>query len=46
VHNRVVHEIDNVLSPTENTVIESIAENKKFSLIHKALIVTSLEKEL
>ncbi|MDA3878927.1 MAG: fasciclin domain-containing protein, partial [Prolixibacteraceae bacterium] len=46
VHNGVLHEIDNVLSPTENTLIEAIAENKKFSLFHRALIVTGLDKEL
>lgn len=46
VHNGVIHTIDNVVSPTENTIVEAIAGDKDFSLFFKALIETGLDKQL
>lgn len=46
VHNGVIHQIDQVLSPTENNMVEAIAEEEKFSLYYKALIQTGLDREL
>ena len=46
VHNGVIHAIDHVISPTENTIVEAIAGNKKFSLFFSALIKTDLDKQL
>jgi uncharacterized surface protein with fasciclin (FAS1) repeats len=46
VHNGVIHEIDQVLSPTENSLVEAIADDEKFSLFYRALIATDLGKEL
>ena len=46
LHNGVVHTINKTLSPTENTLIEAIAANEKFSLFFEALIVTGLDQKL
>lgn len=46
VHNGLIHEIDGVISPTENNLIESIAQREKFSLFYSALRATGLDKEL
>ncbi|MDF1571123.1 MAG: fasciclin domain-containing protein [Bacteroidales bacterium] len=46
VHNGVVHTINKVLSPTENTLIEAIAADDDFSLFFEALIATGLDREL
>ena len=46
VHNGVIHTIDEVLSPTENSLIEAIAGDKKFSLFFKALMATGLDQRI
>ena len=46
VHNGVIHTISKVLSPTENTLVEAIAIEDKFSLFFEALMATALYKEL
>ncbi|MCW3807523.1 fasciclin domain-containing protein [Plebeiibacterium marinum] len=46
VHNGVIHKITEVLAPTENTIVEAIAANEKFSLFYEALAMTGLDQEL
>ncbi|MBN1186198.1 MAG: fasciclin domain-containing protein [Bacteroidales bacterium] len=46
VHNGVIHTLNGVLSPTENTLVEAIASESKFSLFFEALIATGLYEEL
>ena len=46
VHNGVVHEIDQVLSPTEYNLVEAIAKDSIFSLFYQALMITRLDKQL
>lgn len=46
VHNGVIHTIDHVISPTENTLVEAIGSNDKFSLFFDALIATGLDRQL
>lgn len=46
VHNGIIHEIDQVLSPTENSLVEAIAAEDKFSLFYNAVITTGLGNEL
>ncbi len=46
VHNGVIHTLDKVLSPTENTLVEAIATDDKFSLFFKALMETGLYQRL
>lgn len=46
VHNGVIHTLNLVLSPTENTIVEAIAKKDKFSLFFEALIATGLYEEL
>lgn len=46
VHNGLIHKIDKVISPTEYNLVESIAEEEKFSLFYTALRATGLDKEL
>ncbi|MDA3853146.1 MAG: fasciclin domain-containing protein, partial [Bacteroidales bacterium] len=45
-HNGIVHVIDHVISPTEYTLVEQIAKEKKFSLFSSALIATGLDKQI
>ncbi len=46
VHNGIIHTISKVLSPTENTLVEAIANEDKFSLFFEALLATGLYQEL
>lgn len=46
VHNGVLHQIDHVISPTENTLVEAIAQDDKFTLFYEALVATGLDKSL
>jgi hypothetical protein len=46
VHNGVIHSIREVLQPTENSVVEAIAEKPEFSLFMEALIATGLNEKL
>ncbi|MFA9390806.1 MAG: fasciclin domain-containing protein [Prolixibacteraceae bacterium] len=46
VHNGIVHAIDHMLAPTENTIVEAIAADKQFSLFFSALAATGLHEEL
>lgn len=46
VHNGIIHTIDKTLSPTENTLLEVIAEDEKFSLFFQALMETGLYERL
>lgn len=46
VHNGVIHTLDRALTPTENTLVEAIAANDKFSIFFEALIATGLHQEL
>ncbi len=45
-HNGVIHAISEVLSPTENTLVEAISNDEKFSLFFEALQATGLDKNL
>ena len=45
-HNGVIHVIDKTLSPTQNTLVEAIANNSKYSLFFEALMATGLYSEL
>lgn len=42
LHNGVVHTIDGVLSPTDNTIVEAIGKEDKFSLFYEGLVETGL----
>ncbi|MBN2610754.1 MAG: fasciclin domain-containing protein [Bacteroidales bacterium] len=46
VHNGVIHSLDLVLLPTENTIVEAIAKEDKFSLFYDALMATGLDQKL
>jgi uncharacterized surface protein with fasciclin (FAS1) repeats len=46
VHNGVIHTISEVLSPTENTIVEAIGSEEKFSLFFEALLATDLYEQL
>ena len=46
LHNGVVHAIDAVISPTDNTLVEAIEKDSNFSLFYTALIETDLYKLL
>ncbi|HKJ42475.1 MAG TPA: fasciclin domain-containing protein, partial [Sunxiuqinia sp.] len=46
VHNGVIHALDEVLAPTENTLEEAIAGDSKFSLFYKALMATGLNQKI
>lgn len=45
-HNGVVHAISEVVSPTENTLVEAISNDDNFSLFYEALIATGLDKKI
>lgn len=42
LHNGVVHTIDAVISPTDKTIVEAIADEEDFSLFYAALVETEL----
>jgi uncharacterized surface protein with fasciclin (FAS1) repeats len=46
VHNGVIHAIDEVLSPTEKTIVEALGDDNRFSLFYQALIATNLYQRL
>lgn len=46
VHNGVIQEISEVVSPTDNTLVEAIAKNENFSLFLEALKATGLDQNL
>ena len=46
VHNGVIHEIGEVLRPTELTVVEALEQEPEFSLFYEALLATGLNEEL
>ena len=46
VHNGIIHAIDHLLRPTDNTLVEAIANDANFSLFFSALTATNLDKEL
>lgn len=45
-HNGVIHEINEVVSPTDNTLVEAIALDDEFSLFYEALVATGLDENL
>lgn len=45
-HNGVIQEISEVVSPTENTLVEAISNDEKFSLFFEALQATGLDQNL
>ena len=45
-HNGVIHSISEVLSPTENTLVEVISADAKFSLFYSALVATELDHNI
>lgn len=44
LHNGYIHELDEVLSPTENSLFEAIAADTKFSMFAQGLIETGLNE--
>jgi uncharacterized surface protein with fasciclin (FAS1) repeats len=46
VHNGVIHEIGEVLQPTDLRLAEVIGKDKRFTLFYQALLATGLDKEL
>ncbi|MGQ1945547.1 fasciclin domain-containing protein [Geofilum sp. OHC36d9] len=46
LHNGIIHTIDAVISPTDNTLIEAIRADGNFKLFYEALIETKLYEEL
>jgi uncharacterized surface protein with fasciclin (FAS1) repeats len=46
VHNGVIHSINEVLSPTDNTLVEAISRDENFSLFFEALVATGLDQEI
>ncbi len=45
-HNGIVHVIDGVITPAQNTLDEIIAKDNKFSLFYEALVATGLDTML
>jgi uncharacterized surface protein with fasciclin (FAS1) repeats len=45
-HNGVIQAIDEVVSPTENTLVEAISKDENFSLFFEALQATRLDQKL
>jgi len=45
-HNGVIHAINEVVSPTDNTLVEAISKDQKFSLFFEALQATGLDVNL
>lgn len=45
-HNGIIHVISEVLSPTENTLVEVISADQDFSLFFEALQATGLDKNI
>lgn len=46
VHNGVIHKINQVLNPTNATIVEAISKDSTFTLFYKALIATGLADSL
>lgn len=46
VHNGVIHEIGEVLKPTDRTLVETINDDPKFTLFAEALLATKLDEKL
>ena len=46
VHNGVIHEIGEVLSPSELTLVEALAADPEFKIFFSALAATGLDEEL
>ena len=46
VHNGVIHSINEVVSPTDNTLVEAISNDENFSLFFSALQATGLDQDL
>ncbi len=46
VHNGMIHQIGEVLNPSEKTLVEELSGDDKFSLFFSALMATGLDKEL
>ncbi len=46
VHNGIIHEIGEVLKPTELNVVEALEQEPEFSLFYEALVSTGLDEEL
>ncbi len=45
-HNGVIHAINEVVSPTENSLVEAISNDENFSLFFEALLATGLDQDL
>lgn len=45
-HNGVIHRINEAVSPTENTLVEAIGNDEKFSLFYEALRATGLDRDI
>lgn len=46
LHNGIIHVLDGVVSPSDNTIVEAIEEHEEFSLFYDALLATDLYKLL
>lgn len=46
LHNGMVHQIGEVLKPSDKTIVEELSDDDKFSLFFTALLATELDKEL
>ncbi|MBS2099625.1 fasciclin domain-containing protein [Carboxylicivirga linearis] len=46
MHNGIIHVLDKVLNPTENTVVEAISEDENFTLLSEALLLTGVADRL
>lgn len=45
-HNGVIHVIDKVVSPSDNTLVEAISNDPDFSLFYEALLATGLDQSI
>lgn len=45
-HNGVIHAISEVVSPSDNTLVEVISNDKNFSLFYEALLATGLDQNI
>lgn len=45
-HNGVIHAISEVVSPSDNTLVEAISNDEKFSLFYQALLATGLDQNI
>ena len=46
VHNGIIHSLDNVIIPTDSTLVERLSADPKFSIFFEALLATNLDEQL